>query len=316
MRPSQPNDRQLREAAVEWFLQLRDRPNDPQLKAHFDQWLHDGEKNSKAYERVRCLMGDASVLLAKDETFLVKASQKAPPKNISHIIAAILLVVFGAGIYFPDTTTWLRADYVSGTAERMTVNAPDGSILSLNADTAIALKYSEKERRLVLMRGEVFIEVAGDLQRPFTVDAGGGLTTALGTAFDVNLRDDKTSITVVRHRVAVRTDSGQQAVILQENQQVDYSSDGQLSTVATVDSVPATAWRNNRLQFEDLPLSDVIEDLERYLPGKIVVQGEKVRHRRVSGNLDLVDPNEAIDTLALAFDINVTRISPYLIILH
>lgn len=310
------NEKRLREEAVEWLLQLRDRPDDPQLKACFDQWLLDDEKNAKAYERVRCLLGDASILVAKDETFLVKASQKQHSKTIRSGVAALGLIILASGTYFSDALTWLRADYVSGPAQRLTVNAPDGSILSLNADTAIALHFSEKKRRLVLIRGEVFVEVAGDPQRPFTVEAGGGQTTALGTAFDVNLRDDKTSVTVTRHSVAIRTDSGEQTAVLQENQQIDYGSDGQLSKVATVDPAVATAWTQGRLLFEDQPLAELMQDLQRYLPGKVVVAGEKLRHRRLSGNLDLADPDEAIDTLALAFDINVTRISPYLIILH
>lgn len=308
--------KRLREEAVDWFLQLRDSPDDPQLRARFDQWLLDDEKNSKAYERVRCLMGDASILVAKDETFLVKASRKETSKSIRSGLAAVVLILLGSGIYFSDALDRLRADYVSGTGERMTVSAPDGSILSLNADTAIALHFSEKERRLELIRGEVFVDVTSDPQRPFKVDAGGGLTTALGTAFNVNLRDDKTSVTVIRHSVAVRTDGGEQAAVLQENHRIDYSSDGHMSTVSNVDSTSVTAWTQGRLLFEDQPLSDLIGDLERYFPGKIVVGEEKLRHRRLSGNLDLTDPNAAIDTLALAFDINITRISPYLIILH
>ncbi|MCW0983376.1 FecR family protein [Agrobacterium sp. BT-220-3] len=306
----------LREEAVDWFLQRRERPDDSALAADFDAWLTRDERHAKAYERVRCLMGDAGALLAADQAFLLKATRKRGNAKGKAAAAAIAGVSLLSGFYLTDMPMRLRADYMSGTAERQIVTTPDGSTITLNANSAIALRFSAKERRLLLLRGEIFVEVAPDAARPFSVEAAGGTTTALGTAFDIDMRNEATSVTVLEHSVSVETGQQGQNGRLNENQRVDYSSDGLLGSIETVDPSSIAAWRNGRFVFEDRPLSEVVETFERYLPGRIVVTRESLRRKRLSGNFDLSDPGAALADLAAALEIGVVRAGPYLTVLY
>ncbi|MGQ2918774.1 MULTISPECIES: FecR family protein [Rhizobium] len=306
----------LREEAVDWFLQRRERPDDSALAADFDAWLTRDERHAKAYERVRCLMGDAGALLAADQAFLLKATRKRGNAKGKAAAAAIAGVSLLSGFYLTDMPMRLRADHMSGTAERQIVTTPDGSTITLNANSAIALRFSAKERRLLLLRGEIFVEVAPDAARPFSVEAAGGTTTALGTAFDIDMRNEATSVTVLEHSVSVETGQQGQNGRLNENQRVDYSSDGLLGSIETVDPSSIAAWRNGRFVFEDRPLSEVVETFERYLPGRIVVTRESLRRKRLSGNFDLSDPGAALADLAAALEIGVVRAGPYLTVLY
>ena len=306
----------LREEAVDWFLQRRERPDDSALAADFDAWLTRDERHAKAYERVRCLMGDAGALLAADRAFLLKATRKRGNAKGKAAAAAIAGVSLLSGFYLTDMPMRLRSDHMSGTAERQVVTTPDGSTITLNANSAIALRFSAKERRLLLLRGEIFVEVAPDAARPFSVEAAGGTTTALGTAFDIDMRNEATSVTVLEHSVSVVTGQQGQNGRLNENQRVDYSSDGLLGSIETVDPSSIAAWRNGRFVFEDRPLSEVLETFERYLPGRIVVTRESLRRKRLSGNFDLSDPGAALADLAAALEIGVVRAGPYLTVLY
>ena len=310
------NASMLREEAVDWFLHKRERPDDAALAADFDAWLAADEKHAKAYERVRCLMGDAGALLAGDQAFLMKATRKRGSAQGKAAAAAIAGVSLLSGFYLTDMPMRLRSDHMSATAERQVVTTPDGSTITLNANSAIALRFSAKERRLLLLRGEIFVEVAPDAARPFSVEAAGGTTTALGTAFDIDMRNEATSVTVLEHSVSVVTGQQGQNGRLNENQRVDYSSDGLLGSIETVDPSSIAAWRNGRFVFEDRPLSEVLETFERYLPGRIVVTRESLRRKRLSGNFDLSDPGAALADLAAALEIGVVRAGPYLTVLY
>jgi transmembrane sensor len=306
----------LREEAVDWFLQRRERPDDAALTADFDLWLARDERHATAYERVRCLMGDAGALLAGDQAFLMKATRKRSSAKGKAAAAAIAGVSLLAGFYLTDLPMRLRSDHMSGTAERQVVTTPDGSTITLNAHSAIALRFSQQERRVVLLRGEIFVDVAPDAARPFSVEAAGGTTTALGTAFDVDMRNKATSVTVLEHSVSVETGKQGQNSRLNENQRVDYSSDGRLGSIETVDPSSIAAWRNGRFIFEDKPLAEVVETFQRYLPGRIVVTRESLREKRLSGNLNLSDPDAALADLAAALEIGVVRAGPYLTVLY
>jgi len=308
----------LREEAVDWFLRRRESPDDPMLAAHFDAWIAGDERHAKAYERVRCLMGDAGALLAGDQAFLAKATRRrgSGKAKAAAAAAAIAGVSLLSAFYLTDMPMRLRSDHMSGTAERQVVTAPDGSTITLNAHSAIALRFSKEERRVVLLRGEIFVEVAPDAARPFSVEAAGGATTALGTAFDVDMRNEATSVTVLEHSVQVETGKQGQNGRVHENQRVDYSQDGQLGSIETVDPSSVAAWRNGRFIFEDRPLAEVVETFERYLPGRIVVTQPSLRQKRLSGNFDLSNPNAALADLAAALEIGVVKAGPYLTVLY
>ena len=63
----------------------------------------------------------------------------------------------------------------------------DGSVLYLNTDTAVTIRYSRTERLVVLKSGQAGFEVAHDPNRPFRVFAGPAEAVAHGTEFDVRL---------------------------------------------------------------------------------------------------------------------------------
>src|SRR3546814_13518567 len=63
----------------------------------------------------------------------------------------------------------------------------DGSVVMLNGNSAVQVRYQDDMRRVILRRGEASFEVAHNVQRPFVVSAEGLDVRPVGTAFVVGL---------------------------------------------------------------------------------------------------------------------------------
>ncbi|WP_261014827.1 FecR family protein, partial [Streptococcus mitis] len=85
----------------------------------------------------------------------------------------------------------------------------DGTHIWLNALSAMDVRFDAQQRLLHLRFGEVLIDTAKDLQRPFLVDTAHGHLRALGTRFSVLHGEDNTTLNVFDGRVEVRTADGQ-----------------------------------------------------------------------------------------------------------
>lgn len=71
--------------------------------------------------------------------------------------------------------------------------------------------------------------------------------------------------------------------ILTAGQQVAYA-DGVADPLHAVDSEASLAWRDGWLNYYKAPLADVLKDLERYYPGRILLLNGELGARRVSGS--------------------------------
>jgi transmembrane sensor len=305
-----------REEAIDWILRLRDTPDDTTLRSEFEHWLASDPAHKNICQRVQCLMGDTGKLLSNDAAFLHRALQNNKAYSSAKKTGlALLAVIFAGSFFLLDGPMRLRADVMSRTAERRAERLPDGSMLYLNANSAVSFRFDTKERRVVLLRGEVYAEVSNDPIRPFVVEAQGGTTTALGTAFDVNLISSQTYVTVTEHSVAVENGHAGD-VRIGENQRVSYGAGDMLGVIEAIDATAAASWRNGRLVFEDRTFGFVVEEIARYLPGRVVIARDIIRNKHVSGNFDLSEPQSALRDLGAAFDVKVTRIGPFLTILH
>nr|WP_276524124.1 FecR family protein [Ensifer adhaerens] len=306
----------MREQAVDWLVRLTGDPDDEALQLAFERWRAEDPAHAEIFARAQRAIGDASLLIRREPEFAQRAVKRTGSRRKTATALAAIVSV-GAGIFVAlDGALWMQADVIAGKGERPILTLEDGSTLQLNAQSAVAYQFTSAERRIVLLRGEAFVQVAADSQRPFVVKAGGGTTTALGTAFDVNLTDDGTSVTVLEHAVSVATDAAMPPRRVAVNEQVSYDHDGRLGFVTPVDPFVAAAWRQGRLVFEERTIASVVEEIGRYVPGKILIADASVGARRVSGSFDLSDPVGALQGLAEAFDVKVTRIGPYVTILR
>lgn len=306
--------RKRHEEAADWLLRNREADQPASGRAAFQAWLDRDPENLRAYRAVERLMGEARTAIASDPAL---RDLDVKPAGPARPIAGLLLAAILAGTLFTafDGPMRLRADVIAGTGEMPVVTLADGSVVQLNAASAIAYDDDGSRRTVRLLRGQAYFEVAHDPRRPFTVEAGDTRVTALGTAFDVRLGEARTDVAVTENAVLVAFDSPDRAPLrVGEGEQMAYDHATGESRLEPGDGLAAHAWRRGLLIVDNAPLSDVVEDMNRHFFGRIVIVGDALSQRRVSGTLAIADTAAALAYLEQAMQVTTTRIGPLIVI--
>jgi len=212
------NDESPRDAAIEWWLRRKPGSLSRAEKAEFEAWLARSEANRAAFEDISEMCGH---IVEMRPVQSARSSDQEKRRAWRLPTAALVAASFALFVVFDDLSLFLRSDYSAGTGQTKRVTLEDGSHVELDAKSAISVGYAPGVRRLTLLEGEAWFEVALDPTRPFVVEAAGGTVTALGTAFDVAVEKEQAQVTVTQHRVSIA--SGGQTVIVDEGQQSAYA---------------------------------------------------------------------------------------------
>ncbi len=300
--------------AADWILRNADPRQSQADKARFQSWLDDDPENCRTYGAAERLMGDARRAIQSDPAL---TNTKFKPQTTHKPLIATMLVaavVTGAFIAF-DGPIRLEADVLAGVGEMPVVTLEDGSVVQLNATSAIAVDFTDKQRVIRLLRGEAFFQVAHAADRPFTVMAGTTSVTALGTAFDVRYGNGETEVTVTENAVQIEFDGTQAgSARVRQGEQAIYDQAKKQTAVAQVDGFVALAWKRGKIAVDNTPLSYVVEEMNRHFPGRIVVVGSTLANRRVSGTINVSNTDDALAFLTSALGITATRLGPLIVI--
>lgn len=302
---------EISQQAAEWFALMMAGEPAAEDHARFRHWLEGDPACRRAYAEYERLWAGAGAV--------PNLAERLPQRRLARrtlirggLAAGLAALALGGG------GAWMArehvlADHRTGTGERRIVRLPDGSVAELSTMTSLSLHFGAGERRVMLHKGEVFFTVAADRARPFRVEAGGGTVTALGTAFQVTANGRDTRVVVTEHAVSVAAGGGE--VRVEEGQEVRYDTAG-LSVIETVDPALSLSWRQGQLAFMSVPLSEVLEAVERWIPGRIVLMDEALKARLVTVILDTSRGASMLDTLAQALPIRVISITPYLTLIQ
>jgi transmembrane sensor len=299
--------------AADWLLRNGDPGQSAQEKARFKDWLNDPE-NCRTYSAAERLMGDARTAIQSDP---VLVNIRVKPRSNAKPITASVLLLAGAATAFMlfDGPMRLQADAIAGADEMPVLTLEDGSTVQLNASSAIAVEFDKKQRNIRLLRGQAFFQVAQARDRPFVVEAGTTRVTALGTAFDVRFGAADTDVTVTEHAVLVESNGANPSALrITQGEQATYEQESGKTSIKPVDSLVALAWQRGQIAVENAPLSYVVEEMGRHFSGRIVVAGNALARRRVSGTITVADTDSALAFIKQALGVKVTRLGPVIVI--
>ena len=208
--------------------------------------------------------------------------------------------------------------------EQLTRRLADDSVLHLNSDSAITIRYGKHERGAVLISGEVDFEISHEPERPFRVLAGAVEVSDLGTTFDVRLGLDSTVVTVVEGEVAVgpSTAAGRPAgfpwtgvLVGADHQLVIANGIWPPARAVALDAQRATAWLHRQIAFDHEPLEKVAAEFNRYAPKPIEIATPGLQKLQVSGVFATDDPEAFIAFLrslkGVRVEVTETRIRVY-----
>lgn len=182
----------------------------------------------------------------------------------------------------------------------------DGSHLDISAASQLLVKYSGAERHIDLVEGEAQFNVSKDPARPFVVETRHATLQALGTVFNVDQRRDSTELTVLEGRVEVAPlQAGNKRVILTAGQRALIRANGH-GPVETFDLTSYRDWQHNILEADNMPLADIIAELNRYRNTAIGIHSD-IGNLPVSGTFRLDDAEKNLQLITSAYQLTISE---------
>jgi transmembrane sensor len=193
--------------------------------------------------------------------------------------------------------------------ERRVITLADGSRIHLNTASAVEVAMRKHSRRIRLVKGEALFEVAHDPSRPFLVDAGAARLRAVGTAFNVRIRDTVVELTVTEGVVAVAEDAadvhrpdapkiaaGGGAVI----------GSGAMAPTALNATVlrQRTAWQDGVIELDGETLAQAVEEFNRYRQAPIIVGDPRLANLRVGGRFEVDEAEKFLTAVEGSFPVD------------
>ena len=321
MSPTQQS--QAERQAIEWQVILSSDLVCEHLRHEFTEWLNKSADNQKAWQAINQLWNELDNLKWTDIdnnthyapvlTFKPTSIAKKPPpyNKIGLAMAASVLLLVGT---IRQQLDFYLADYHCNAGQQQQITLVDGSKILLNTESALSVDFSEHQRLITLHQGEGYFKVAADSSRPFVVKTAAGQVQALGTAFDVKQLEQEASVTVFEHAVKITTANGKQKNKLLESEQIIFTQDD-FKAVNLANLQRAAAWHQQIMVFQDKPLAEVVAELNRYRPGKIIIIGDTVKKLSITGVFGIADSDIALQTIQQTLPVKITKFTNNLVII-
>lgn len=297
-------DERIEEAAARWDAHLRSPRCSNEDRARFKAWEKEDPRHTAAFARLQSIL---EAMRGASEHPQLRALRDEAVAGMGRgrwwvggaVAAALLLAIgLGSGQFSrtPDLSVPVarggdahaRQIYQTALNERTLVTLEDGSTVSLNSNSKLIVHFTGARRSLDLVAGQALFRVFKDPARPFVVRAGERQIVALGTVFDVRVDSGAVQVTLLEGKVAVRAVGASANPRLEEqrlvpNQQLIVPSSAAPPIVKAVDTMKVTGWTEGRVYFEDTPLAQAVDEMNRYSASKIVIGDPQLAAYRVNG---------------------------------
>jgi len=199
-------------------------------------------------------------------------------------------------------------EYASLSGQVKEVTLPDGSRMTLDADSVVRARFEPSTRSLQLVRGRAFFDVKHDTLRPFAVTAASRRIVDIGTRFDVSVTDHALRVTLEQGQLSVESlTPGVAAIPLHAGQEFVETGDNTVVRAIGRPDDAVTGWRRGLLSFEDTPLSAAMVEVNRYSRIQLVIRDARVGRMTVSGQFRAGDAERFASTVAEIKQVRLVR---------
>ena len=290
-------------------------------------WLAQSKTNEREFIELAEVWGLAdqlpSITQVNISEYKAETSNQAMGWPRGAIAASIVVCCVFVGSLFwltsPGQNPPMMVSYHTVIGEIRDVTLSDGSVISLNTNTNIDVNYTAQKRRVTLHKGEAHFKVAKDKQRPFSVEVGDKVVTAVGTAFNIRKSDHAADLVVTEGRVSVdnrKNTQPKKGDASADKALLMVSAGEQLSIAPTAETNIAEkfnpeeverklSWTDGMISFENTPLIQAIDEVSRYTERKIIIADEDLKSLKVGGYFKAGETDSMLEVLQLSFNINV-----------
>jgi len=317
--------------AFEWVARQESRTLTPEEQRELEDWLATDERHAGALLRAQAHWDYTGRLASMsggklpDVSRVPQRSRASSPswrtrhsglRRLTAAAALILLMALAATFYLdPDLLT--GETYTSEIGEVRNIELADGSTVTLNTNSRIAVRYSADKRQVLIKRGEAEFRVARDTQRPFSVHANDTTVTALGTSFTVRIDENRTDVVVTEGTVeilvpkpsALSAELPNVPFRLGANHRATVSGRSlpDVETLAPSTIERSLAWRDGKAAFDGEPLGLAAAEINRHSRVHIYVDDPALAARPVVGIFRANDADAFATGAATTFGARVER---------
>jgi transmembrane sensor len=326
--------RRASEEAAEWWVNLEAKNLSQAEREAFVDWLRESAVHVVEMLRVAQVHGaldkfsqwtriDTDGVGAEAEVVALPTRAAPATKQgkrfwIGGLAASVAALAIAAVWFFAVAGQTVMTER----GERREVALADGSVVQVDPETKLRIRYDEKARRVYLDRGRALFRVAKNPQRPFLVQADDTVVRAVGTAFGVERQKEGIVVTVAEGKVAVtelppsvllaftaKPPVPQPTLALIAGEQLTVPKSGPTQSVKKVDSGRELAWAEGRLVFDNDTVAGVIDQFNRYNRVQLHVTDLALASRPVSGVFDAADPESFIAFIQTVAAVRIERAS-------
>ncbi|MEX2564840.1 MAG: FecR domain-containing protein [Cyclobacteriaceae bacterium] len=239
-----------------------------------------------------------------------KSSNRFAKRNIA---ASFLILISAVIIYFVNRSPGeLYTSYKTDFSQVLEVELPDGSVVTLNANSALAWnnEWKKNGKRQVTLDGEAFFDIETlDREMIFTVETGSVSVEAVGTSFNVNNRDQKVEVYLDEGKVNLHIEHDVTNIIAMEpGQKVKYDAGLKKTEKSMNESMISSAsWKKGVLNFKDMEFKEVLDKLKNIYGKSFKCEEHQLLTKTIYLGVPYSDWEAVRQAMELSLDIQITE---------
>ena len=214
-------------------------------------------------------------------------------------IAASLMLLVGFFIF--NNSAQVNMETIHTAANQIEkLNLPDGSEVWLNENTTVSHFANKGSDRAVELQGEAFFEVERDENNPFIIKTGGAVIEVLGTAFNVKNLKNGVEVEVKNGVVSVNGNN------VKAGEQIFVSNTG---SIEKNKGNNVGGWINKELNFDKVPLSEIIDEIEKIYKVKVAVRNLKLNDCSFTTEFQNESIENILEVLKVGFGCELKKVT-------
>lgn len=273
------------------------------------------KENELAKASIHSIDFNSNSAYSKFEEIITLKKRKTITKKIYvsiASIAALFILIIGVPYFLSNNKTIKSAKNIEHFALIDSISEiilPDSSQVFLNSGSKLTYtdRYN-KQSRDVSISGEAFLNVTHDTRKPFIVHIEGVQIQVKGTSFSVyhDSTNQKIIVTVKTGKVLVS--SKNDTLLITKSEQASINLQNQQILKTTTDILHSDAWLTGILEFNNTPLFEVIESLNKNFKTNIVIASSNIEKKSVYATFYKNDDIEIIlKTLQLGLSVDIKK---------
>jgi len=239
-------------------------------------------------------------------------------KLFTRIAVAASLLLLGGLVFI----AYHHAESSKQQSVYTTVTVPVGAmkIITLTDHSVVTLvsgavfkypaAFSAESRKVFLLKGKGFFEVAKDSKRPFTVYSSKLSTTALGTTFTVEnypgYATEKVRLYTGRVKIG-SGDKGFESVVLSPGQQYSHQGNTGGKTIFDNTGDVKPYIENGELEFEDTSMAEALTRVATYYNVRLAFNQQQLKNFSISGKFRNEPLEDVLHTLLFTHQLKLKK---------